>query len=426
MQHGKAGGWIPIIRGFSPNAKLFLVSTFFGSMNWSIFALVYNLYLYNLGFKQDFIGLLNGIPSIAVLLLGIPVSILAVRTGFRKLILIGSALAPLAALGIGLMSEPGWLFLFALLSGVASAFSWVISIPMLMENSTERDRIYLFSINFSLMMISGFGGSLLAGYLPEILGAAWGISATAVLPLRVTYLTTVLFGILAWIPILFMREVKPVSPRITLRSIRLVDPKVFTKLVLPQAIISLGAGAMVVFFQLFFNLRFNLAPGQIGILFALSSLVNGLIGLLSPALAMRWGKVRAVVYTELASLPFLVILAFSGNFALVVISYFIRAALMNMGSPLYTTFAMEQVKEEQRPTLNSLFAMVGSLGRGGLGPLISGYLQVGSGFSLAFSMTLLCYVVSSVMTFFFFRRSEPPISKPVHPGYNGKKNIEGR
>ncbi len=343
----------------------------------------------------------------AVLLLGIPVSILAVRTGFRKLILIGSALTPLAALGIGLASQPVWLFVFALLSGVASTFSWVIATPMLMENSTEKDRIYLFSINFALMMISGFGGSLLAGYLPEILGSLWGVSATSVLPLRVTYLTTVVFGILAWIPIFFMREIKPAAHKLSLRGLRLVDPKVFTKLILPQAIISLGAGAMVVFFQLFFNLRFQLAPGQIGILFALSSLVNGVIGLLAPALSIRFGKVRAVVYTELASLPFLVILAFSGNFALVVISYFIRAALMNMGSPLYTTFAMEQVKEEQRATLNSLFAMVGSLGRGGLGPLISGYLQVGSGFSLAFSLTLVCYIVAAVMTFLFFRRSEP-------------------
>ncbi len=404
---GGRTGWPAIIRGFSPNAKLFLISTFFSSINWSIFSLVFNLYLYGLGYKQDFIGLLNGVPAVAVLLLGIPVSILAVRTGFRKLILIGSALTPLAALGIGLASQPVWLFAFALLGGVASTFSWVIATPMLMENSTEKDRIYLFSINFALMMISGFGGSLLAGYLPEILGSLWGVSATAVLPLRVTYLTTVVFGILAWIPIFFMREIKPAAPKLSLHGLRLVDPKLFTKLILPQAVISLGAGAMVVFFQLFFNLRFQLAPGQIGILFALSSLVNGLIGLLAPAMAFRYGKVRAVVYTELASLPFLMILAFSGNFALVVISYFIRAALMNMGSPLYTTFAMEQVKEEQRATLNSLFAMVGSLGRGGLGPLISGYLQVGSGFSLAFSLTLVCYIVAAVMTLLFFRRSEP-------------------
>lgn len=202
----------------------------------------------------------------------------------------------------------------------------------------------------------------------------------------------------------------------------------FMKLLGPSALISFGAGAMVVFFQIFFRLRFDLSPGGIGILFAFSSVVTALATLMAPLLTRRLGKVRTIVFTQLASIPFLLLLSYSFHFPAVVFAYYARQALMNMSGPIQTTFGLEQVRESQRATLTGLSAMLGSLGRGGLGPIVSGYLQVKSGFTLAFTMTTVCYIIGTLLFFVFFRKAErlPEAKVPPTPPHVQGRDDTGR
>jgi hypothetical protein len=64
------------------------------------------------------------------------------------------------------------------------------------------------------------------------------------------------------------------------------------------------------------------------------------------------------------------------------------------------------VREEQRATLHSLRGVLDSLMRGGLAPFASGILQVKGGFPLAFSMTAVCYFVSVLVFYGFFKSAE--------------------
>lgn len=429
-------GYADIVRGFSRNAKLYMVFTVVNSVSFSIFNLVFNLYIYSLGYRQDFIGVLNALPSIAILALGLPVGMAADRYGYKPFLVAGAIITAISTLGMGLFAGAWPLMFFSLLGGVAGAMSWVIGAPMMMQNSAPEERVYLFSVNFALMMGSGLIGSLVAGTLPEVFGGWLGVGSNTTLPLRFAFLSMTFFNIIAIIPIAMLE-----SPRRAagegrgessvmeasggqraeeerhglaglLQSLPQTpeDRRLFLKLIMPSAIIGFGAGAMVVFFQLFFNLKFKLSPGSIGIIFALSSVVTGLASLAAPVLAKRWGKVRTVVWTELASIPFLLILAYSDSLWLVIGAFYVRSALMNMGGPVGSTFSMEMVKENQRATLTSLGAMLGSLGRGGLGPLASGFLQTQSGFGLAFTLTTATYVLAAGLFYYFFRDAERPNS----------------
>ena len=380
-------------------------------MAWNAFSITYNLYVHSLGFGQDFIGLLNGLPSLVILAVGLPIGVAADRYGYLRFLTAGSFITAAAALGTGLVSSGPSLLAFAVLGGLGSSLTWVIGSPMLMAVSTPKERVVLFSVQAALMMGAGCVGSLMAGALPEAAARAMGVPSTATEPLRLAYLVGAGFNLLAVLPIIRMTPVRgngrPERPwRASLPSSR-SEALLFLKLLGPSALISFGAGAMVVFFQLFFNLRFGLAPGRIGPLFAVSAVVTGAATLVSPVLARRLGKVRSIVYTQLASIPFLLILAYSYWLPAVEAAYLVRNALMNMSSPLQQTFALEQVEEGQRATLTSLNAMLGNLGRGGLGPIVSGYLQIRSGFTLAFTMTTVCYVVATVLFFWFFRDAEP-------------------
>jgi predicted MFS family arabinose efflux permease len=76
--------------------------------------------------------------------------------------------------------------------------------------------------------------------------------------------------------------------------------------------------------------------------------------LASPYLARRFGLVRSVVWSELCSIPFFVILAFSQSFWLSVAAFLLRGALMNLPYPLYGNFIMRMVKPEERERANAL------------------------------------------------------------------------
>jgi len=351
-----------MVHAFSPNARRFLAFTALTAISWSNFNLTFNLYIHSMGYHQDFIGLLNGLPSVVILVLGLPIGMAADRYGYLRFLIAGSILGSLAFLGLGLSSGRLALLAFSLFGGLAGALSWVIGAPMMMAISTKEDRIFLFSVQSALMMGAGFLGSILAGAMPEILAGVLRTDAASTLPLRLSYLFGASFNVLAIIPVLGMSQVKNAggaakgSPVRTLPS-TWAEASLFAKLLGPSALIAFGAGAMVVFFQLFFKLRFGLNPGSIGVLFAFASIVTAVATLVSPVMATRLGR---------------------------------------------------QVKEGQRATLTSLHAMLGSLGRGGLGPIVSGYLQVKSGFSLAFTMTAVCYILGTLLFFAFFRNAEKP------------------
>ena len=262
-------------------------------------------------------------------------------------------------------------------------------------------------------MGSAFLGSIMGGVIPEIAGRIALVSPKGILPLRVTLLASVLFITIAIIPMTMLKEEHTGKTREASYSALVMalprdkqDLAVFAKVLLPATVTAFGAGAMVPFFQLFFSLRFNMSTASIGVIFALSGIVSGVVTLAAPVLAKKFGKVKLIALTQLASIPFLLILAHSLNPKAVVASYYFRHAFMNMCGPVETTFFLEQVREEQRATLHSLRGVLDSLVRGGLAPLASGVLQVKGGFPLAFSMTAVCYFISVMIFYGFFKSAD--------------------
>ncbi|BAS28364.1 MFS transporter [Limnochorda pilosa] len=411
--------YLAVLGTFSPTARAYLAYTLFNSISFNMLNLVFNLYLHSLGHPRDFIGLVNGVPSIAVLILGLPIGMAADRYGYRRFLVAGAVLNVVALGGMVAGGNGEALMGFSVLRGLAWALTWVLGPPLLMSESTEENRVHLFSLQFAIMMGSGFLGSLLAGFLPEALASAWSVAPDGPGPLRATFAVAVAFMALAVVPAFLVREgPHPEQGSPLPRTAQ--EALLFVHLLLPSALVSFGAGAMVVFFQLFFSLRFGMAPAEMGILFALAAVVTAAATLATPQLSSRLGKVRTVVVTELASIPFLLVLSYSYSLPWVIAAYYVRQALMNMGAPAQTAFLMEQVRPDQRATLTSLNAMLGSLGRGGLGPVVSGWMQVRWDFTGAFTLTTVLYVLGSMLFYLFFRNVRETaaggLTPPAVPG----------
>jgi len=120
-----------------------------------------------------------------------------------------------------------------------------------------------------------------------------------------------------------------------------------------------------------------------------------------------------VVISQGISIPFLVLMGFSPWFWLSAMSYYIRLALMNMSSPVYQTFVMEQVEAPARAMVASLVSMAWNFGWA-FSPTISGWIQVRYGFGMPFLGTIILYVISVYLYWsFFWKGASKPAPIPV-------------
>jgi predicted MFS family arabinose efflux permease len=122
-------------------------------------------------------------------------------------------------------------------------------------------------------------------------------------------------------------------------------------------------------------------------------------------LAERIGKIKTVVFSQLCSIPFLVVLGFTNTLWLAVIAFLIRAAFMNMAQPLFTNFAMEQVKHDEQPFTNAFLVIAWTVGWGASAS-IGGALIERFSYSIPFFITSILYLLSTFVIFIFFARSK--------------------
>ena len=275
-----------------------------------------------------------------------------------------------------------------------------------MENSTEVERTYLFSISSGLRMAAFSVGDWIGGYLPTWFGGLLNVGTVSSTAYTWAISVAGVLVILAVIPRVFIkRNLLPINERAIFAPLSFArkNPGMLTKLLLPMFVTSIGAGLIMPFMNIFFSKVHHQPDPVIGVMFAWGSLAMGVGLLLAPAFADRFGKLKIIFLTQALSIPFLILLGFSPIFGLSALAYYVRLTLMNMSSPIYQTFVMEQVDSESRAMVASLNSMVHSFGRA-FSPIVSGWSQVQYGFGPSFIGTISLYILAIGMYYFFFLR----------------------
>jgi len=164
------------ITKLSPNAKLYMVATALQGLSSGIWAVIFNLYL-NLkavGFQPDFIGLMFTVSAIATGLVALPAGLLCERLGPKKALLIGF-MANFVNLAQIVILQPSILLVASLSSGLIGTVAWVAAAPFMMENSTQEERTYFFSVDWAIMIIMGVIGNYVGGLMPNLLNTFLGL-----------------------------------------------------------------------------------------------------------------------------------------------------------------------------------------------------------------------------------------------------------
>lgn len=395
----------------SRNAKLYLGATVLQGLSFGIWGVIFNLYLNlpEVGFQLDFIGNMFSAGAIATGLIALPAGLLCERIGPRKALLFGLTANFISLIQI-IALQPTILLLASLVSGLIGTIGWVASAPFMMENSKQEERTYLFSVNWTSMIIMGVIGSYIGGVMPDLfnalLGLATGPEIGSPIGYRIALTVSVSLALVAAFPILLITENKTPQRQkmidfLALRNIR--SHKTILKFMIPTGLIGFGAGFIVPLLNNFFNLKFNATTEQIGIISALGSVALGIGTLTAPLLSKRLGKVKSVVICEFFSMPFIMFMTLAPNLTLASTAYIARGALMNMAGPINSTLQMELVTAKERATTNGLMIMADNIPRATTAS-ISGKMMTGSDFYTPFLFTTVTYFIASSLYYVFFRK----------------------
>jgi MFS family permease len=399
-----------VFAAFSPAARQFLAFSLLMSIAFGIFNLVFNLYMNALGFSNDVIGVFNSLPALALLGVGLPLAAMADRIGYRLVLLASGGLAVIASLVLAVAAGRLIAVLAAGSFALALSVLVVLSGPLLAQISREAERVSLFAVNQSLAWLAVLVGDLLGGGIPEAAAGATRTPSTSAGSIRWAFAAMTLL-IVAGLPFLVrLAGEAGLRPTVVMpvRDLLRVDRRRFVRILLPGLVLGIGAGMYLNFLQLYLAQRFGLTPGPIGLILAAGAALTAVVTLTAPRLARAIGLTRSVGVLQAAGSPLVLALAFVMTLPLAVLIIYVRQLALNLQAPLSQVFGMEYVEPRQRARLATAQTVVSGIGLSGLGPLISGVLQVRGGYQLAFSVSAGFYLVAGVMFLVLFGRVRPP------------------
>ena len=341
------GSYRTHFNNLSTNVKFFLIGNAIQGIGLSIYGLLFNLYLKELGFGESVIGGLISTTSLGISLMAIPAALVIEKFHVKHLVITGLFLSSVFYAFQIMNVNEGSLFAFGLLASMFQALFNISVSPFYLRNSTPQIRVHLFTMNSSLSMAAHLVGFLIGGYLPEILGAL-APSLSKVEVFRTAIMMAI--GIIFASNLMFLRITKvpiPKTSRNVFQGLKEREWNVLAKLILPKLCFAFGGGLIVPFMNLYLKEKFSLSTERIGIAYALlqAFIFAGIF--ITPSLIRKTSRLRFIILTSLLSIPFMIAMGLTGNVSLVLGCFFMRGMLMNMSSPITSVFEMERVREKE-------------------------------------------------------------------------------
>jgi MFS family permease len=415
---------------FHRDARLFLVTTLVAGAALSLYWIDFNLYLASLGYSTATIGLVATIASTAGALTAFPASAASDRLGRRAIMGGGIAVALVSLVGLLLVEALPLIVLFAALWAIGQQSLMVVQAPFLAEHSEPEHRNELFAIQAAIQMVTNIVAAALGGFVATRLAAIMGLEPEGpgtyrIILVIMAALLAVGFGTVARLtddrpgavhsadrlrrlgePAAFPTRVTPTRGPL---RVAVGNRALFVRLLLPGFLIAIGAGQVIPFLNLFVQVKFGLDLASLNALFAFTSLGTVAAMLAQPRLASRFGQITSVVIVQAASIPFLVVLGFSPILWTVILAMVVRNSLMNAGNPIFTAFAMEQVRPMERATLSAAMSVLWQIGwviGGAWYALFQAVLGFDGGYAVNFVTVVTLYSIATLLYWAWFREAD--------------------
>jgi MFS family permease len=315
----------------------------------SVFFLLYNLYLLDRGYREDFLGSVASALTVGSIAGVLPAAALARRFGLKRAVMVcfaGSSIA--LALRVLLSGSPGVL-ISTCLSGMFLSI-WAVSIsPVVAALTTERARPTAFSLTFGSGIAVGILAGLIGGHLPRWIANA-GFAASQAQAKQIALLSSAAFAMLAFWPLARLRIQSPAS--VEKRSYP--RGRFIAQFLVAIAVWSFATGLFNPLFNAYFSRRLRMPVESIGMVFSISQAAQVGAILLAPLVLRRLGVSRAVAAMQLAAAATLALLATAPAALAAGMLYAGYMSFQYMSEPGIYSGLMNRVTPEQRSGASAL------------------------------------------------------------------------
>ncbi len=411
---------------FHRDARIILVTTLVAGAAMSLYWIDFNLYLASLGLSPATIGLVSTVSSVAGALVAFPASAASDRVGRRMVIGGGMAVGLVALLGLIASEALPVIVVSACLFTAGSQAMQVVIAPYLTEHSEPSHRNELFAMQFAIQSFTNIVAAVLGGLVAGLIAISLGLDPAGSGTYRIILIIMALLTAAGLATVGLLSDDRPRArlrqqlgphadpaalpdhPRRsrTWLGITVRDRALFARLLFPGLLISIGAGQVIPFLNLFVQVKFGLNLASLNAVFALTSLGTLAAILFQPRLARRFGQITSVVLVQGASIPFLVVLGFSPVLWMVIAAMAVRNSLMNAGNPIFNAFAMERVSPGERATLSAAMSVLWQVGWiiGGLWyASLQATLGFEAGYTVSFITIITLYTIATILYWVWFR-----------------------
>ena len=356
LWHGVEWWWSS--KNFSNEFLVFLGASFFYTLGMFTYFLLFNLYLIDKGYKEDFLGVLTGALSAGGIAAILPVGFLIHRSGLKRAILTCFAVVPVISILRAVVTSDSLQAVLAFLTGGFAAI-WAVAIsPALAQLTNEKNRAFGFSVVFASGIGVGVLGGLVGGHLPGWISSLTTTSDGAQLKQAALLATCGIMVIALW----------PAS-RLRFASESVAEKKVYPRSpflarFLPAvAMWSLVTGSFTPFANAYFSQHLHVPVEKIGLYFSGSQFLQVVAILLAPVIFKKFGMISGIACMQIATglaLGGLATTRVAWAAALVYASY---TAFQWMSEPGVYSLLMNKVSLAERTGASAMNAFVISSGQ---------------------------------------------------------------
>jgi MFS family permease len=329
--------------GLSAGYWRFLGATTLFDLGMFIYVLLYNLYLFDLGFREDFVGKVVSASTAGTVAGALPAAVIARRLGLGKLLV--GCFAALCIISVlrAIVTGAAPLLGLAFLNGVVFSVFAVSIAPAIARLTSEKARPAGFSIEAASSIALGILGGWLGGQMPGWLGGKRPAMLAG----------CALVGLAVW-PAARLR----IGPAPAVGAKLYPRSRFVTRFLIVFAIWNLATGSFNPFFNTYFAGHLHTPVERIGLIFSGAQLAQVAAILLAPLVLRGLGIVTGTAAMLLATAVALAGLAAGPTGWAAAGMYAAYTAVQFMSEPGMNTLLMDRVREQERSGASALMMLV--------------------------------------------------------------------
>ncbi|WP_098742284.1 MFS transporter [Paenibacillus sp. EZ-K15] len=399
----------------STGVRRFLISEAFYGIGIGLYTLVLNLHLLFRGLREDEIGALVSMGILIMGVFAIPVSLLANRTGRKKLLVTGVFFIAAGNVLFAVSDDLLWFYAAQILVSTGLTLVETTEIQLLFHYCRSRkEEARAFSLMFAVFTAFTGLGTLAAGYISKGFEGSRGYEVSLLL----TGLVLVLHGIIRafWLPS-ERRDLDEEAPTASSSKgiSRLTGPLSSGTLWLFAVFTALLGGCIAMtgsFLNVIVKFRLDWMDDQVSLILAIGAILLFICSLMTPYVMERFGYNTAIISVFIVNMLLFAALYMILPVWLFVGLFLLRGGGVTMLSNLLDSLLMSAFNEKERNLYAGMRSVFRSLGSSGA-TFVAGLILARQDYRLPFLATAGVLLLCGLYYVWWIR---PVLSKRLNSG----------